>query len=348
MKIWIDIRNISIEQNKFINEFINYFILKNKENILNIYSNEEFEWVKIIKSKNFNWFFWEQIFFLKRLLSDKNDLIITFNDTFPLFYKKRFIQIITSLENLLYPSIENLRVFNKYNYQNILKTNFKNAEKIICFDEKTKKDINEKLNIDEWKIEVIQAFFYTRKHEEKEISLWLNIKQKYSITWEYLIYNSEIWTNKNVKRLLDAISKIDIKLIFIWNKISSDMEVRELIIRLWLKDKIIFAWIPRENEIWFYYKQSLWVIFPLLYSSFPFYLTDAVNFKTNILASNLDEIRNIFWNKLNYFSPISTTEIIKSIEQLIEIWKKEINYDNILRKYSVENFSNNLSTICQI
>jgi hypothetical protein len=87
--------------------------------------------------------------FFKKLLNDKNDLVITFNDTFPIFYKKRFVQIITSLEKLLYPTLENSKTFKKHTYQYILKSNLKNSEKIVCFDEKTKKDINEKLNIDE-------------------------------------------------------------------------------------------------------------------------------------------------------------------------------------------------------
>jgi hypothetical protein len=137
-------------------------------------------------------------------------------------------------------------------------------------------------------------------------------------------------------------------LIFIWNKISSDIETRELVMRFWLRDKVIFAWTPWNDEIRFYYEQSLWVIFPLLYSSFPFYLNDAVNFKTNILASNIDEIKNIFWNKAKYFSPISTMEIAQSIEDLMKIWKKDINYDSIIKKYSIENFISNLSNICQV
>lgn len=348
MKIWIDVRNISIEQNKFVLEFINYFNSKNKDNILNIYSNSDIEWVKIIKSKNFNSLFWEQILFLKRLLDDKNDLVITFNDTFPIFYNKRFIQIITSLEKLLYPNIENSKSAKKHTYQTILKSNLKKAEKIICFDEKTKKDINEKLNIDESKIEIIPGFFYSFKEENGEINLQINIKQKHWLTWDYLIYNSETWTNKNIKRMLEAISKTNISLIFIWNKISSDIETRELIMRFWVKDKIIFAWNPDDNELWFYYKQSLWVIFPLLYSSFPFYLNDVINFKTAIISSNIDEIKNIFWDKANYFSPISTIEITENIEKIIKLWKKEVNYDTIIKKYSANNFISNLSQICQI
>ena len=155
MKIGIDVRNLSIEQKKFSSEFLKYFIEKNEDALVNIYSVYEFEATRMIKSKSFQGFFGEQVLFLKRLLDDKNDLVITFNDTFPIFYNKRFVQVITSLEKLLYPNIELSKTFKKHTYQTILKTNLKKAEKILCFDEKTKKDINEKLNIDEDKIEII-------------------------------------------------------------------------------------------------------------------------------------------------------------------------------------------------
>lgn len=342
MKIGIDIRNFSNLQENFLHNFLIY--LGSKDFTLNIYSNNEIEWIKIIKSKNFNSFFWEQILFLSKLIQDKNDIVITFNDTFPIFYNKKFIQIITSLEKLLYPNINNSKSFRKHSYQNILKSNLKQAQKIICFDEKTKKDINEKLNIDEVKIEIISPFFY----EIKKPTSIIDIKSKHSLNWEYLLYNSWVWINKNLKRLFESISKTNINMIFLGNNISNDLETREMIIQYWLKDKIIFAWEPDEKEIWLYYKQSLGIIFPLLYSSFPFSLNDAVNFNAQIIASDIDEIRNIFWNKINYFSPISTIEIIKSIENLIKSWKKEINYNNIIQKYTIENFTNNFINLCQI
>lgn len=344
MKIWIDIRTLSSEQKKFSWEFIKFFHANIWDNILQVYSNTEIDGIDTISSKRFNSFFWEQVLFLKRLLEDKNDIIITFNDTFPVFYKKKFIQIITSLEKLLYPTIENSQSFKKHSYQNILKANLKKAEKIICFDEKTKKDINEKLNIEESKIELLSPFFYKWDEPTSQI----DIKLKYSLNWDYIVYDSETGSNKNIKRLLESISKTNINIIFIWNKISSDMETRELIIRLWLKDRVIFAWIPDNKELWLYYKQSLGVIFPLLYSSFPFSLSKAIQFKTQILWSNIDEMNTIFGNNINYFLPTSTIEITECIENIIKTWKKEINYDAITQKYTLEKFSNNLSKICQI
>ncbi len=343
MKIWIDIRNLSLDQKKFSCEFIKYFHSQNKNAFLNIYSNNEIEWITTIASKKFHNIFWEQILFLQQLLQDQNDLVITFNDSFPLLYNKRFISVITSLEKLLYPNVDNSKTFIKYSYQWILKYNLKKAEKIICFDEQIKKDINEKLNIEESKIEILPAFFYSQEESVSQI----DIKLKHSFTWDYLIYDSEIWTNKNIKRLIESISKININIIFIGNKISSDLETRELIIKLWLKNKVIFAY-PEEKELWLYYKQSLWVIFPLLYSSFPLWLSTSIYYKTQILSSNIDELYNIFGDKIEYFSPISTIEMTQSIENLIKNGKKEVNYDTIIQKYSVENFSNNLSKICQI
>ena len=130
MKIGIDVRNLSIEQKKFSSEFLKYFIEKNEDALVNIYSVYEFEATRMIKSKSFQGFFGEQVLFLKRLLDDKNDLVITFNDTFPIFYNKRFVQVITSLEKLLYPNIELSKTFKKHTYQTILKTNLKKAEKL--------------------------------------------------------------------------------------------------------------------------------------------------------------------------------------------------------------------------
>lgn len=241
MKIGIDIRNLSTEQKKFSSEFIKYFLEKNQDALVNIYSVHEFEAVRMIKSKSFQSFLGEQVFFLKRLLEDKNDLVITFNDTFPIFYNKRFVPVITSLEKLLYPNVELSKTFNKHTYQTILKTNLKKAEKILCFDEKTKKDINEKLNINEDKIEIIPGFFPHYEEEKTAIDIQIDIKQKHSFAGEYLIYDSEVGSNKNIKRLLEALAKTEVNLVFIGNKISSDIETRELIMRLGVKEKIVFA-----------------------------------------------------------------------------------------------------------
>lgn len=347
MKIWIDIRNLSNQEYDFCNKFLKDFLNKNDMNHINIYSKVFFDYQNI-KIDSWTWFFSEQILFLKTVYNDKNDLIITFNDNFPILYKRDFIQVVTSIERLLYPSIENSKTFNKHLYLNILKSNLNNSKKILCFDEKTKKDLNEKLNISEDKIEIILPFFHKNISIKSEIDLQIDVKQRHCINWNYIIYDSWLWNNKNIKRLLDAIKNIDISLVILWNNITNDIESREMVMRFWLKDKVVFVWLPDEKELKYYYTQSVWVIFPLLYSSFPFSLNNLLNFWTKLISSDINEIKEIFWDKAEYFSPISTFEIQEKLNKIIENEKYDINYDDIFNKYNVDSFNNNLIKLCLI
>lgn len=89
MKIWIDAR--TYYKNDFlIRELISYL----KKHKITLYAgdyidlwNIENVWVKYMK---WSWFFYENSSFYKKLKKDKNDLLITFEKTFPLRYKKYF------------------------------------------------------------------------------------------------------------------------------------------------------------------------------------------------------------------------------------------------------------------
>lgn len=334
MKIWIDVRTFWNIYKKFFEEFLESFQNKNENDLINIYKEDK---------KNNN-FFSEQILFLKKLLKDKNDILVSFEQTFPLFYSGRVFQIIPSLENILYPDLVNTKFLKKYSSLFVLKNSLKKSYKIICFNEQTKNELNEKLNISEDKIEIINPFFTCSPKENSKI----DIKTKHCLTWDYIIYDNETGSNKNIKRFFESIVEINketkLNIMFIWNKIANDVEIREMLIKMWLKDLVVFTWIPTENELWLYYKQSIWVIYPTIYDGFPFSLSNAINYNTPIISSNLNEVRNIFWNKINYFSPISVISIKNEILALMKE-KPNPNYKEILEKYSKEKFVDNLISL---
>lgn len=346
MKIWIDFRSFSFENKDFICEIIREFekidLIKN----INIYCNFDIELTTtkthIIKTRINKSIIIEQFLFHKRLLTDKNTFFITFNNTKPIFYNKNVIQISSWLENILYPEFENTKFIKKQLLNFIIKSNYKNAKKVIAYNKKSKIDINEKLNISDWKISIINCFFPKPPENTSQI----DIKTKHSILWDYVIFDSWLWWNKNIKRLLESIKEInqkkDLSLVFIWNDISNNIEIRETVLSMWLKEKIIFAWIPQESEIGLYYKWSIWVIIPSIYENFPLNLNRAIYFSTKIACSEIDELVEIFWDKAYYFSPISTTDMVRELNRLIDNKDKNINYDKIIENYNSKNFIKNL------
>ena len=343
MRIGIDARNFCNSQKNAFADFIKALSKTDKQNSFNIYCNWfekiNVENFKIIDSSNYLNFFWEQVLFLSRLKKDNNDVVISFEETFPVWYKNRYYQIVNDLEQVLYPNLRNSKFLKKYSYLYRKKSNLKNAKKIICYHEKTKVDINEKLNIEESKIEVIKWFFY-KCYETHSL---VNIKNKHSITWDYIIYNSWVWNSKNIKRLLESLKEVNKKtsltLVVLWNDATKDIEFREIVINLWLTQKVLFLWEIVDQDITQYYKQALFVIHPPIYDSFPFCLSEAINFSSNILSSDLVELKDIFKSNVNYFNALSKNDLITKMESFKQA---KVDYSEILKNYDCQNFVNKL------
>jgi hypothetical protein len=121
--------------------------------------------------------FSEQIKFNAKLKKDNNFLMIFFNEKKPLLYKGRYILFIKDLKNLHYQ--DNTNSLNFFLENLFLKTSLKNANKVICFENHTKHELNEKLNISEEKIEILYPFFTLAKVPSAKVIT--NIKTKFSI-----------------------------------------------------------------------------------------------------------------------------------------------------------------------
>gem|GEM_PF-6572588 len=80
--------------------------------------------------------------------------MIFFNEYNPITYKKNYLLILPSLKKLFFGPFKNS--LSKHYYLRTLNSNLKNAKKIICFDKQTLIDLNERLNIEEWRIEMIK------------------------------------------------------------------------------------------------------------------------------------------------------------------------------------------------
>ena len=353
MQIWLDLRFL---KNDFYSNFVgklvqnliqkdiknNYIIYINSKNLIKNSEQIKRCEIKIIEIKNFS--IKEQIHFLKILKNDKNDLMIFFNHFKPIFYRWDYYTFILNLKDIYYGIFESS--LNKYKYLYLLEKNLKKSQKIICFDENTKKELIERFNLREDSILKIHWFF---KNINKNIweNFDIDIKTKYSMKNDYLIYSCWDWIEKNLEKLINIYDKIDknTDLIILWENIAKNIFLRNKILNLWLQDRIKFISPIKETEKPLIYKQSIWVIFPSLYETFPFCLSDAIRYNTKIIISNLKSLKNIFWDSVEYFSPISKIDMIKKINNYIKNKNYSANYSEIKNNLSEEKTTNELINI---
>ncbi len=363
MKIWLDLRSLNDNiYSTFIVELTKGLIKNDMDNSFIIYTNNFIEWFDFsnvylknisIKNGSIN----EQIKYLKILKNDNNHLMIFFNHFKPIYYVWNYFTLIPSLKDIYYSNFSNF--FKKYSYLYLLEKNLKKSKKIICFDNNTIEELIEKFNIEEKKINIIQWFFPNLHDHEKVAHLKINIKTKYDIKNEFFIYSWWEWVEKNYEKLVYVFNKLKkdwykVDLVFLWGAIARNIILRNMIISLDMQKNIHFISIIKHNEKILFYKESLWVIFPSFYEPFPFRLSEPLHFNTPIIASDLKNIKHIFWDSIDYISAISVNNIYEKVKNYLNIIKlpfenhdsiinkkslilKENNYENIKNNYSIEN-----------
>ena len=347
MKIGLDLRFLNGDSySKFIIELVKWLLYYDKENTYTIYTKRSYTVFhcenateSIVKIENGS--FAEQTKFLKILKEDDNHLMIFFHYSKPLLYKKEYFTFVPSLKDIYYQDFNNH--IEKYKYLFLLEQNLKNAKKVVCFDQNTKDELIERINLNEKNIFLLKAFFNNHKLEIWEEELALDINAKFSISDKYLIYSWGDWIEKNLERLLNVFHRlnkdnIDLDLVVLWEDVSKNIYLRNHIIEYELQNKVHFLWVVSPWERKLLYAKSLWTIFPSLYEPFPFELSESLFAEKPMLMSNLKNLENIFWKEVYYFSPISSNSIVESIKGFLnQASRKSPVLQNINKEYNIDN-----------
>ncbi len=352
MKIWIDLRDVKQDNlySLFIFEVVKELIKTQKHNVT-LYSNEKLELdisnckIELVQEKV--WSIGENFTLNSKFKKEKFDLMIFFNEYKPITYNEDYILVIPSLQRLFFGPFKTS--FSKYYYLKLINSNLKNAKKIICFDKQTLGDLNERFNIKEDKIEIIKWFFPLRKENlENEVNK-IDIKNKYNLKGDYIIYDSMESSIKNLDKVLLAIKKMReqwniLNLLILWDDAWKNLEFRKIVLDYEISDLVFFVWEVADNDKISYYKQSMGLVFPNIYSTFPFELNNALIFETPIIANDLDSIKEATLWELEYFNSLSNTDTLTALTYFLKK-KKSINYNKILWSNVWESYVKNLQEI---
>ena len=354
MKIWIDLRFVEKDHlySLFASEIVRE-LSKNPDYNLTIYlwSDEylayfNYENVVVVDAKPGS--IAENFKFCNQLRRQKFDLMIFFNEYKPIFYRKNYILIIPNLYKLLFGDFKDW--ISKWFYLQSFSRNLKNAKTIICFDRKTIDQINERFDIKEEKMQILKWFFPVKGISCSLDSYALNIRQKYHLQNDFLVYDSKWWNVKNLENVFQALRKIKqnwkrINLFILWREAGNTIDFRKAVLDFSVNDLVTFTWEISTREREAYYKQSKWIIFSNLYETFPFALNFAMVYNRPILANNLKSIRDIFWEKIDYFNILSSSTTYEAIYDFCNKPSKEIDYSDIILENNSTKYTERLIKI---
>lgn len=279
--------DIKIKQNKFISYKI-YSILTQKLKI----------------SHNF-------------LMNTKSDIYHFFNFIIPKNIKGKVI--VTIYDTVFFSAPETMggmKTISEYKYA------AERSDLIITISENAKADIIKHFNIDEKKIKIVTPGIdlqkYSYKYSKSELE---NIRKKYNLPKNYILYLGTIEPRKNIERIVKAFKKYkkeinnDLKLVIVGRKGWKYDNIMKLIESMGT-DIIITGYIDEEDKVPIYKLAQIFV-FPSLYEGFGMPILEAMASKTPVITSNISSMPEVAGNAGMLVDPFNENEIFEAYKKIL-------------------------------
>ena len=243
-------------------------------------------------------------FFLKKIKETKPLIIhhTYFNNDFSI--NKNVYKIINCWD------LTHEKFNNNSKVSNLKKSNFIEADKILCPSFTVKKDLLNYYNLDENKVEVtyFSSDFKTEKLKKKTLQ-------------NYILYVGSRSGYKNFEKFIEAYSlseklKKDFKLIIFGGE-NPKLNGLNILKKYNIK-KNQFSFINgTNNDLKHYYKNVRLFVYPSRYEGFGIPLVESMRMGCPIITSSGGALKEIGGDGLTYFDPDNTDEIKFNLESII-------------------------------
>lgn len=248
-------------------------------------------------------------FFLTLPVFSRNKKIVTVHDLTPLVFPNHFK---SGLKGMLKWQIQKLAL--------------KTADAVITDSESSKKDISNYAGISPTKIKVIYLAageeFKIIKNSESRIQ---NLRKKYNLPEKFALYVGDATWNKNLPRLIEAISRISVPLVMVgkalidrtvdsrnpWNK--DLIKVQELAEK---NQKISRLGFVTSDDLVALYNAATLFVMPSIYEGFGLPVLEAMNCGCPVLSSREGSLVEVTGEAGRYVDPYDVDDIAKGIEEL--------------------------------
>jgi glycosyltransferase involved in cell wall biosynthesis len=197
---------------------------------------------------------------------------------------------------------------------------------IVCDSQSTKQDAQDLLQISETKLDVIYPGVKVETVPKQTVT---ETMEKYHVQKPYILSVGKIEPRKNIKRLIEAFqqSKLkDTELIIIGPLGWDEKEIMKT------QPHIRFLGYINDTELYSFYTNALFFVYPSLYEGFGLPIVEAMNFGCPVASSNTSSMKEITQDYGVLFDP----ENVASVKDAIISLSSNEDLRNKLSKKSLE------------
>lgn len=280
--------------------------------------------------------FWTQARLAWELFSDTPDLLFVPAHTLPVIRPKKLKTVVT-IHDLGAEFLKQYHQFPQKLYLNrATEYAAAKADCLIAVSESTKKDLMTKLGVPEEKIAVIYEgvdhdFF--KPQEEKAID---QVRQKYHLPAEYLLFVGTIQPRKNLLRLIEAFNLLqrdakyhNLSLILVGKEGWLAQEIYKAPIRLRIQDRVRFLNHVSKSDLPALYSGAKVFVFPSLYEGFGLPIVEAMSCGVPVITSSTSATAEIAGDAAVVIDPYQVNEIFEAVKELVDNKK---NREDLVKK----------------
>lgn len=261
--------------------------------------------------------------------------------TLPVFSKNKKIVTVHDLTPLVFPSHfkPGLKGWIKWQIQKLA---LGSADAIITDSESSKNDIVKYAGINQSKIKVVYLAAGSEFKVLDSAEKIKGIRRKYHLPEKFILYVGDATWNKNLPRLIEATSKINIPLAMIGKAlIDADVDVQNP----WNKDLIrvrklaegnknVFrlGFVSSEDLVALYNAATLFIM-PSIYEGFGLPILEAMSCGCPVVASKGGSLVEVIGTAGKYVDPYEAESITKGIEEVFNdpSLRKELSRKGIIQ-----------------
>src|SRR3989344_8828356 len=201
-----------------------------------------------------------------------------------------------------------------------MSSSVRNAVKVFTISNASKDDIIKVYKVPEDKVVVT----YPGIKHESEMILEKNMKdlrKKYGIGEDYILYVGTLQPRKNIVRLIEAFSKINhdnIFLVIVGKKGWLYEEILSAPKKFKVENSVKFLDFVPEKELPIIYRNALCFVLPSLYEGFGLPVLEAMKYGCAVITSNISSLPEAGGDAALYVDPMRVDDIASKIKMIIE------------------------------
>ena len=235
---------------------------------------------------------------------------------------------------LVFPQFFPPGIRGKIKFQ-IQKFSTRNISGIITDSENSKKDIIRFLNFPVDKVNVVYLAANEIFRPILDKGFLAKVKRKYNLPEKFILYVGDVNLHKNLKRLFEAIAKVDLPLVAVGEALTDDnlKETKQLLLeieRLGISKKVHrLGFVPEEDLVGVYNLATL-LVEPSLYEGFGLPVLEAMACGLPVACSNTSSLPEVGGQAPVYFNPGHVDDLASAILKIVE-WSQndKSKYDEL-------------------